>query len=754
MIPFYLHVGGKTEIAFWVSGKADPQFQGEYIAGLWMKDEKSRVERDMELEEDEGPRAWRHFCMSFNSNTHRLLGVNQSGVVINRTDTLLKDMTSNYNESVSNFCIMGITWQGNMKHMRRSLFGKLTDMNIFGYAMTSEKMLEWTQCRNPPQGDILSWEQAVWEEKDLVVEEEPLEDICSPKSQLVVLPALAQSEASTLCTAIGGTMRGIEEKHEEGTSSFWEHINSQCPLWRSWTGYEYKGVAGQYWDPETKTFQVQEASSGGSRGRCVVLSLMTGDEEPSLNTNSLQPWGCKSQLCTLCKTSPKQFYLRGSLEPDIDQIYAMEHSQGGGKFNFVGATRNSMEYNNETLRWELMNLKKGIVMASRNDSHGKPPIGIYPWLDTRSGLLLNLSFTTCGPEEFSCSNGDCIPLSFRCDNKLNCPDGVDESLCELVDLRSSSYMKDIPPLSNVSLSMHIIQIVDTRERENTITVRFALALSWVDARLDFLNLRDKPITNIVSPKEMSQIWRPKVDIQNMLENIKTDEALVTVVKQGKMMDTRARGIVRDHIYDGSEHTLKEEYSQTLKLTCSFNLGDYPFDSQSCKIGVALQGIASISMKLKAEEVTISRDRNGDLLQYEVGEVTMKEFKHPNHEGVQISINLKRRIDGLLITTYLPTVMMNIINQATMYIDRDKFFETIMTTNITCMTVLASLYILFSSVVPQTSYIKSVDIWFLFNLIYPFCLILLHILIQKLKLDDEPGTRVFTSSRVALKGAPH
>ena len=315
-------------------------------------------------------------------------------------------------------------------------------------------------------------------------------------------------------------------------------------------------------------------------------------------------------------------------------------------------------------------------------------------------------------------------------------------------------MKDVPPLSNVSLSMHIVQIVDTRERENTITIRFQLALSWVDARLDFLNLRDEPVKNIVSPKEVSKIWRPKVDVQNMLENVKTDEALVTVLKRGNMTDTRDRGIVRDHIFDGSDHLLREEYSQTLKLTCSFNLGRYPFDIQSCQIGVALQGPARMSMKLVAEGVTISRDRNGDLLQYEVGEVTMKEWENPVVECVVISVNLKRRIDGLLITTYLPTVMMNIINQATMYIDRDKFFETIMTTNITCMTVLASLYILFSSVVPQTSYIKSVDIWFLFNLIYPFCLILLHILIQKLKLENEAGTRVFTSSRVGTKGAEH
>ena len=96
--------------------------------------------------------------------------------------------------------------------------------------------------------------------------------------------------------------------------------------------------------------------------------------------------------------------------------------------------------------------------------------------------------------------------------------------------------------------------------------------------------------------------------------------------------------------------------------------------------------------------------------------------------------------------------MNIINQSTMYLECEQFFEAIITTNITCMTVLASLYILFSSVVPQTSYIKLVDIWFLFNLVYPFSLILIQIFIQKSRLDEEQfdKVKVFEEPQQALK----
>ena len=127
----------------------------------------------------------------------------------------------------------------------------------------------------------------------------------------------------------------------------------------------------------------------------------------------------------------------------------------------------------------------------------------------------------------------------------------------------------------------------------------------------------------------------------------------------------------------------------------------------------------------------------NLQQYILHDINMQETILDNgDQGVQVEIVLERRISGIVLTTYFPTILMNVINQSTMYLECDRFFEAIITTNITCMTVLASLYILFSSVVPQTSYVKLVDIWFLFNLIYPFILILIQIFIQKYRFDEE------------------
>ena len=125
----------------------------------------------------------------------------------------------------------------------------------------------------------------------------------------------------------------------------------------------------------------------------------------------------------------------------------------------------------------------------------------------------------------------------------------------------------------------------------------------------------------------------------------------------------------------------------------------------------------------------------DLQQYTLKGIDMLETTLDNGNlGVQVEIVLKRKISGIVLTTYFPTILMNVINQATMYMECDHFFEAILTTNITCMTVLASLFILFSSVVPQPT-LTLVDIWFLFSLIYPFLLILLHIFIQQSRKNE-------------------
>ena len=96
--------------------------------------------------------------------------------------------------------------------------------------------------------------------------------------------------------------------------------------------------------------------------------------------------------------------------------------------------------------------------------------------------------------------------------------------------------------------------------------------------------------------------------------------------------------------------------------------------------------------------------------------------------VTISIHIRLKFESIFMVTYLPTILMNIINQATNYISGDSKFDMIITVNITSMMVLASIYLSVSTSLPSTSDIKPIEIWLLFNLAYPFLVILANILL--------------------------
>ena len=82
-----------------------------------------------------------------------------------------------------------------------------------------------------------------------------------------------------------------------------------------------------------------------------------------------------------------------------------------------------------------------------------------------------------------------------------------------------------------------------------------------------------------------------------------------------------------------------------------------------------------------------------------------------------------------MVTYLPTILMNMINQATNYITGDDKYSLIYAINITCMMVLASVYLSVSASLPSTPNVKPIEVWLLFSLSYPFFVILVNVILQ-------------------------
>ena len=94
--------------------------------------------------------------------------------------------------------------------------------------------------------------------------------------------------------------------------------------------------------------------------------------------------------------------------------------------------------------------------------------------------------------------------------------------------------------------------------------------------------------------------------------------------------------------------------------------------------------------------------------------------------LRIFIKLEQSILSIIMVTYLPTILMNILKQATNYLSGESKYDLVITVNITSMMVLASIYLSVSTSLPDTPSIKPVETWLLFNLAYPFLVILINI----------------------------
>ena len=69
--------------------------------------------------------------------------------------------------------------------------------------------------------------------------------------------------------------------------------------------------------------------------------------------------------------------------------------------------------------------------------------------------------------------------------------------------------------------------------------------------------------------------------------------------------------------------------------------------------------------------------------------------------LRIKIDFYRNFFGIFMVTYLPTILMNILNQATNYLTGDSKHDLIVTVNITSMMVLASIYLSVSNSLPRS-----------------------------------------------------
>jgi hypothetical protein len=113
-----------------------------------------------------------------------------------------------------------------------------------------------------------------------------------------------------------------------------------------------------------------------------------------------------------------------------------------------------------------------------------------------------------------------------------------------------------------------------------------------------------------------------------------------------------------------------------------------------------------------------------LTQFEVSHINMHSFPNVT-DYIEIEFTLKRRYSNYIAATYLPSVCLLLAAEITLFIDESHFEATTMVA-LTSMLVMYTLYQSSAASLPQTSYLKMIDVWLLPGLLLPFVVFLLEV----------------------------
>ena len=104
------------------------------------------------------------------------------------------------------------------------------------------------------------------------------------------------------------------------------------------------------------------------------------------------------------------------------------------------------------------------------------------------------------------------------------------------------------------------------------------------------------------------------------------------------------------------------------------------------------------------------------------------------ESTCVDVVLGRRLFGVVLTIIVPTLLLLAISHLTNFF-KESSFDTVIAVNLTVMLVNTTMYVSITDNLPQTSYVKMIEIWMMFTLVVPFFEVFLNTYIDMLRVVE-------------------
>ena len=402
---------------------------------------------------------------------------------------------------------------------------------------------------------------------------------------------------------------------------------------------------------------------------------------------------------------------------DLDDVvdprkYSLNNFDGGSIQNLNGT-------------WTLLTKDNQKLMEIEMEGF---PIGRREWksiIGDYETKVLNLN--ACRRDEFGCDNGICIPKWLRCNQITDCPGFEDEQNCSMLHL-SPGYSKDVPTANeteilNIDLQVAIKKIIAMNFDDGNFIAQFKMINLWQDKRLKFKNLQEDMSDNLLKIDEWTTIWIPDYIIFNTkhLDHTKSLPEDKHSSLHIELLDiASSEQANNDFYYDGSLVKVQKLTHYTVEMLCNYDWRFYPFDSQYCPIQIFLSTEKQDNLSINVSVSTLN-------LEYSTFSIKLMNTTvgTGKRKMVQVLLKFTRNLTPILLNTYLPTLILTIINQLTNYYIGQDMFEGIIMINATILMTLTSIFISVFNSLPKTTYIKLMDIWIIATFVYPFLIIITH-----------------------------
>ncbi|XP_068226308.1 uncharacterized protein [Palaemon carinicauda] len=629
---------------------------------------------------------------------------------------------------------------GNAKTKHESYSGDLSQVNVWDRVLPDDDILRIANCQTDPQGNYISWD-AGWTLSNVTSYDLSVSKFCQEDTSKLYFwfPRVLETEALYICEALGTHLPAVTSLRE--SQQLYDLLNEKwpdsekCPLF--------------YWS-DLNDKRVENVWVRGHDGKVDNESYWAPDEPNGYryeNCAAIQPDGvidddCAWIRCALCTfTEPQRFIIRGTCETELRNVYFVAYQEefGGLVFNSYGSYRIRLE--NGT--WYYEDKVNGGTIASMEEFDLNYPMGRRWWrlerdlCDDKSGQRKRLLLSPCNDDQFTCDDGTCIPLPFRCDLKYDCRDQSDELECEVVSF-PEDYHSHLPPRvprkadSNVPIVIRfVIKSIDIETVEMDMRLSYELEMSWFDNRLEYINLKAEESLNAPRVDTMLKLWSPIVKLLNTdtIDQLLISKDAVASIKRMQEPVRRDDSVAAEvDVYSGEECPITVSRKYTTYFTCQFDLTLYPFDDQHCDMH--LQVVSGLDSFLEVHlNSSVSYLGSKMLNEYQIGQEEMLLDVPRDPSEVRVRIPLIRLYGHSILNIYVPSLILLIISYLTLFF-RTNFFDLKIMASLTALLVLATLFAQASSSLPQTSYFKMVDIWLLFCVMMTFLVIIFHILIDK------------------------